>query len=188
QGWDIKGILKTIVMSDTYRRSSSVTPGLYSADPNNNLLGRAPRLRLPGNVLRDHALFVSGLLVEESGGPSVKPYQPANLWREASNFSYSPGQGKDLYRRSLYTYWKRTLAPPTMSLLDSADREWCSVKPRRTNTPLQALTLLNDVTFTEAARKLGERMLRSGGDTDAARISFGFRTVATRTPEPQEVE
>ncbi|MEM7009959.1 MAG: DUF1553 domain-containing protein [Verrucomicrobiota bacterium] len=186
-GWDIQHVLKTIVMSDTYRQSSRINPELAAKDPENRLHARAPRLRLTGNTLRDQALFVSGLLAERQGGSSVKPYQPAGLWKEASNFSYSPSKGSDLYRRSLYTYWKRTLAPPSMAVLDTADREWCSVKPRRTNTPLQSLTLLNETGFYEAARKFGERIL-AAGETDAARIQFGFQTVAAREPNQREIE
>jgi hypothetical protein len=185
--WDIRHVLKAIVMSATYRQSSNVTPEQQRIDPENVLLSRAPRLRLPGNVLRDQALAVSGLLVEEQGGPSVYPYQPKGLWSEASNAKYTQGKGRDLYRRSLYTYWKRTLAPPTMAVLDTGDREYCTVKPKRTNTPLQALTLMNDVTFVEASRKLAERMLVEGGTTDVDRVTFGFRTVATRRPTDREV-
>ncbi|WP_345318724.1 DUF1553 domain-containing protein [Novipirellula rosea] len=184
-GWDIKAILKTMVTSDTYRRSSQVTQVHRSQDPDNRLYARAPRNRLPGNVLRDQALQVSGLLVETIGGPSVYPYQPAGLWKEASNFTYKVGKGDDLYRRSLYTYWKRTLSPPTMALLDTADREWCSVKPRQTNTPLQSLTLLNDVTFAEAARKFGELMLQNGSNDDE-RITYAFQRLLCRDPSAAE--
>lgn len=187
-GWDVKHLLKQIVMSKTYRQSSKVTAEHLEQDPENILLARAPRLRLSGNILRDQALAVSGLLVEKVGGPSVKPYQPKGLWAEASNFRYKQGRGEDLYRRSLYTYWKRTLAPPTMAVLDTGDREYCTVRPKRTNTPLQALTLLNETTFVEAARELGERMLIEGGKTDAERVEFGFRVVATRRPSSQELE
>ena len=187
RGWDIQALLKTLVMSRTYRQSSVVTAEHLSKDPDNLLLARAPRLSLHGNVLRDQALAVSGLLVEKLGGPSVYPYQPAKLWEEASNAKYTVGKGEDLYRRSLYTYWKRTLAPPNMAVLDTADREYCAVRPKFTNTPLQALTLLNDVTFVEAARKLGERMLKEGGTSDVDRVRFGFRTVATRAPTPREL-
>ncbi|WP_372719412.1 DUF1553 domain-containing protein [Novipirellula sp.] len=186
-GWDIKAILKTMVTSDTYRRSSQVTQEHRSQDPENRLYARAPRKRLPGNVLRDQALQVSGLLVETIGGPSVYPYQPAGLWKEASNFTYKVGKGDDLYRRSLYTYWKRTLSPPTMALLDTADREWCSVKPRQTNTPLQSLTLLNDVTFAEAARKFGERILQNGSSDDE-RITYAFRRLLCRDPSAAETK
>jgi hypothetical protein len=185
-GWDIQRILKQMVMSATYRQSSQVAPQLLVRDPDNRLLARAPRPRLPANVLRDQALAVSGLLIERQGGPSVKPYQPAGLWREASNFRYQVGKGEQLYRRSLYSYWKRTLAPPSMAVLDAADREWCSVKPKRTNTPLQALTLLNETAFFEAARKFAERILSEGGADTDRQIEFAFRTVTARKPSDAE--
>ncbi|MEM1293865.1 MAG: DUF1553 domain-containing protein [Verrucomicrobiota bacterium] len=186
--WDVAATLKTIVMSKTYRQSSRLTPELRQKDPENRWLARAPRLKLPGNVLRDQALHSSGLLVEKMGGASVKPYQPANLWREASNFTYKQDKGDALYRRSLYTYWKRTLSPPSMAVLDTADREWCSVKPKRTNTPLQALTLMNETAFFESARKLGERILTEGGDTIEGRVEFAFRAVLSRSPNEREAE
>ncbi len=187
-GWDVKAILKTIVMTHTYRQSSTIVPKLLRADPDNRLYARAPRLRLPGNILRDQALFVSGLLVEKQGGPSVFPYQPAKLWEEASNAKYTLGKGEDLYRRSLYTYWKRTLAPPTMAVLDTADRESCAVKPKVTNTPLQALTLMNEITFVEAAKKLGERLLKHSNESDRDRVIFAFRSVTARYPSEPELE
>ncbi len=185
-GWDVKALMKRVVMSATYRQSSALTAEHRQKDPDNLWLARAPRVRLAGNVLRDQALLVSGLLVEQQGGPSVFADQPDGLWEEASNARYTPGKGADLYRRSLYTYWKRTLAPPTMALLDAGDREYCSVKPRHTNTPLQALTLMNEPTFVEAARKLAGRMLTEGGSTDAERIAFAFRIVTSRAPTSAE--
>jgi hypothetical protein len=185
--WDIKKTLKRIVMSHTYRQSSKVDPLQSQKDPNNIFLSHTPRLRLHGNLLRDQALYVSGLLVEQQGGPSVKPYQPAGLWKEASNFTYTMGKGDDLHRRSLYTYWKRTLAPPTMAVLDTADREYCSVKPKFTNTPLQALTLLNDFTFVEAARGFAENILDQGGRNDRQRITYAFIKLTTRQPNSDEL-
>ena len=187
-GWNVKALVKRIVLSATYRQASAITPEHRQKDPDNRWLARAPRVRLPGNVLRDQALFVSGLLQERQGGPSVFPYQPAGLWEEASNAKYTVGKGADLYRRSLYTYWKRTLAPPSMALLDTGDREYCTVKPKHTNTPLQALTLMNETTYVEASRKLAERMLTEGGDTDAARIGFAFRLVTSRVPTSAELQ
>jgi hypothetical protein len=187
-GWDVKALMKRMVMSATYRQSSTLTAEHRQKDPDNLWLARAPRVRLPGNVLRDQAFLVSGLLVEQLGGPSVFAYQPDGLWEEASNATYKVGKGADLYRRSLYTYWKRTLAPPTMALLDAGDREYCSVKPKHTNTPLQALTLMNETTFVEAARKLAMRMLTEGGDSDAARVTFAFRLVTTRAPTTKELQ
>ena len=154
-GWNVKQLQKTIVMSATYRQSSVVTPELASKDPENRLLSRAPRLRLPAEVVRDQALAASGLLVEKIGGPSVKPYQPAGLWSELGGADYERDHGANLYRRSLYTFWKRTAPPPFMANFDSAMRESCTVRESRTNTPLQALNVMNDVTFVEAARVYG---------------------------------
>ena len=184
-GWDVRHLLRTIMRSATYRQSSRITPEALAADPRNRLLSRAPRLRLRGNVLRDQALLQGGLLVERQGGPSVKPFQPPGLWREASNFSYTVGKGEDLHRRSLYTYWKRTLAPPAMVLLDTSDREWCSVRVRSTNTPLQALTLLNEPGFVQAAIGLGRRILDHPG-SPGDRLRFAFFTVVSRLPDERE--
>ena len=186
-GWNIKQLLKTIVMSATYRQSSRATPALLERDPENLLLARAPRVRLPAEAIRDQALAVSGLLHEGLGGPSVKPYQPAGLWKELSNWgAYENDHGDELYRRSLYTFWKRTLGPPSMLAFDSAARETCVVREVRTNTPIQALNLMNDVTYAEAARLLAERMIREGGDSDGERLMFGFRLATARPPEPKE--
>lgn len=183
--WNMKEMQKLIVMSATYRQRSSVDQQLLEVDPDNRLLARGPRLRLTAHALRDQALFVSGLLVERLGGPSVSPYQPKNLWKEMSNMTYKQSKGEDLYRRSVYTIWKRTVAPPSLAILDAADRESCSVRAKRTNTPLQALTLLNEVTFVEAARRLGERLLRQ---PDGDPIRYGFRLVTARDPTPDELE
>ncbi len=185
-GWNVKQLQKTIVMSATYRQSSRVTPALAAKDPENRLLARGPRVRLPAEVVRDQALAISGLLVEEIGGPSVKPYQPAGLWKElAGGYDYEQGQGNDLYRRSLYTFWKRAVPPPQMLNFDSAGREACTVRETRTNTPLQALNLMNDVTFVEASRKLAERMMTEGGRTPQERIGYGYR-LATAQKLKQE--
>ncbi len=183
-GWDTKRLLKTIVMSDTYRQSSTVTPALLERDPENKLLARAPRLRLPAETIRDQALFVSGLLVEKTGGPSVKPYQPAGLWSENGGADYVRGQGEDLYRRSLYTFFRRTAPPPFLANFDSALRESCTVREHRTNTPLQALHLLNDVQFLEAARALAQRVLREA--PAAQRLDALFLRVLARAPRPAE--
>ena len=188
-GWDIKHILKTIVMSETYRQSSKATPALLTKDPENRLLARGARVRLPGEVIRDQALAVSGLLVARVGGPSVKPYQPAKLWQELSGGGgYKEDQGEDLYRRSLYTYWKRTVPPPYMVNFDSPTRETCTVRESRTNTPLQALNLMNDTIFVEASRKLAERMMREGGVDADSRIAYGFQTVLARNPSARELD
>ena len=185
QGWDTHQLLKKIVTSATYRQSSAITSESLNKDPENVFLSRAPRRRLPGNILRDQALFLSGLLVEKKGGPSVKPFQPKNLWREASNFTYKMGAGSDLYRRSLYTYWKRTLAPPSMALLDTADREWCSVQAKKTNTPLQALTLLNEKAFFDAARSFGQSIYTSSGSIQD-KLNRAFVAVTAREPSQAE--
>jgi len=186
-GWDVKRLLRTIVTSNTYRQSSKLTPALWQRDPENRLLARGPRVRLGPEVIRDQALAVSGLLVEKIGGPSVKPYQPAGLWRELqSGKEYERDKGEGLYRRSLYTYWKRTVAPPAMVLFDSPNRETCTVGEARTNTPLQALNLMNDVTYLEAARKLGERMMREGGAGPRDRLRYGYRLVLARPPRLAE--
>ena len=185
-GWNVGAMQKLIVTSRTYRQSSHVSDRLLRKDPENRLLARAPRLRLSGHALRDQALFASGLLVERLGGPSVSPYQPANLWAEMSmGMKYKQSRGEDLYRRSLYTIWKRTVAPPTMALLDAADREACWVRRKETNTPLQALTLLNETGFVESARHLAARILRDGDDDP---IGFGFRVVTSRRPHDGERE
>ena len=187
-GWDIKALQRAIVMSAAYRQSSRLTPELLKTDPENRLLARGPRLRLSAGVIRDQALAVSGLLVEKLGGPSVRPYQPAGLWKELSDLEgYTQDSGQDLYRRSLYTFWKRTIPPPVMATFDASARETCVVRETRTNTPLQALTLMNDVTFVEAARILAQRMMSEGPDDAAERIRLGFRLATARTPGPREL-
>ncbi|MBI3466492.1 MAG: DUF1553 domain-containing protein [Planctomycetes bacterium] len=191
-GWDVKHIQRLIVISATYRQSSHVTPAMLQADPRNRLLARAPRHRLDAEVIRDSALFASGLLVENIGGPSVKPYQPPDLWKHITydrknTQSYDQSTGEGLYRRSLYTYWKRQVPPPTMQLLDAPTRETCLLRRQRTNTPLQALALLNDVQFVEAARALGQRMMQYEG-SDADRVCFGFRLVTSRGPTDRETD
>jgi hypothetical protein len=186
-GWNVKALQKTIVMSATYRQSSAMTSKLLQRDPENQLLARGPRLRLGPEMIRDQALAVSGLLAEKIGGPSVKPYQPAGLWQElAGGDGYQRDRADGLYRRSLYTYWKRTVAPPFMVNFDSPNRETCTVRETRTNTPLQALDLMNDVTFVEAARKLAERMMIEGGKDPAARIKWAYELVLARPPKPAE--
>jgi hypothetical protein len=185
-GWDVKALQKTILMSATYRQSSRVTPELLARDPENRLLARASRMRMPAETIRDLALFVSGLLVEKIGGPSVKPYQPAGIWMDLGTVDYEPDHGEGLYRRSLYTFWKRTAPPPYMTTFDSATRESCTVRESRTNTPLQALNLMNDVTFVEASRKLAERAMREGGDGAEARLTRAFRLALARRPTETE--
>ena len=179
--WDVKGMQKLIVTSATYRQASRVTPALLERDPDNRLLARAPRFRLPGEMVRDQALAIAGLLSPTIGGPSVKPYQPEGLW-DVTNNTYDPGHGEDLYRRSLYTYWKRSVAPPSLAMFDVAERDNPAVVHNRTNTPLQALALMNDVTYLEAARMFAERMLTEGGTTDQDRIAYAFRLATAREP------
>jgi mono/diheme cytochrome c family protein len=195
QPWDVKHIQRLIVTSATYRQSSRVTPELLAKDPENRLFARSSRLRLQAEFLRDQALAVGGLLNGEIGGKSVSPYQPPGLWEELAfrldnkNFSaqvYEPSKGKDLYRRTMYTFWKRTSPPPALVTLDAPDREVCTVRRPRTNTPLQALVLMNDPTYVEAARKLAERVLAEGGKTAEERIAFAFRACAGRKPTERE--
>jgi hypothetical protein len=187
-GWDMKSMQKLIVMSATYRQSSKLTPALLEKDPENRLLARGPRFRLPGEVVRDQALALAGLLVPKIGGPSVKPYMPDGVWDDTSKYGdlrgYKADTGEGLYRRSFYTIWKRTAAPPTMLLFDAPTREICTVKRSRTNTPLQALSLLNEVTFVEAARGLAQQMMQHGGTTPEQRIAYGFQRATARSINP----
>ena len=189
-GWDVKAMQKLIVTSAAYRQSSKTTPALTQRDPENRLLAHGPRFRLPAEMIHDEALFVAGLLKEKIGGPSVKPYQPAGLWKELAmmDVDYVQGKGDDLYRRALYTFWKRTVAPPMMITFDAAARETCVVRETRTNTPLQALDLMNDVQFVEAARFLGQRMMKEGGAGTASRLRYGFRVVLGRFPSESEAQ
>ncbi len=184
--WDVKAMQKLIVSSATYRQSSRVTANLLEKDPDNQLYARGTRQRLSAHASRDQALAVSGLLVNNIGGPSVSPYQPDNFWEYLSNMTYEQSEGDDLYRRSLYTFWKRTIPPPSMTMMDAADRESCIVLPKRTNTPLQALTMLNEKAFVEAARNLGQRILLEGGETVTDQVEFAFRMVAARYPNSRE--
>jgi hypothetical protein len=190
--WDMKALQKRIVMSQTYRQQSRVDVELMKRDPENRLLARAPRLRQTGEILRDSALAISGLLVDKIGGPSVRPYMPEGVWDETSKYgnlrNYKHDSGEGLYRRTMYTIWKRTAAPPSMLIFDAPNRETCSVKRSRTNTPLQALSLLNELTFVEAARHFGARMIREGGDTDRARIQYGFQLAIARAPTNREID
>ncbi len=191
-GWDMRAMQRLIVTSATYRQSSKVTPALIEKDPENRLLARAPRLRLPAEMIRDTALAASGLLNGEIGGPSVLPYQPKGLWEELAfgeGFSaqaYEQSHGKDLYRRGMYTFWKRTAPPASMATFDAPDREKCTARRGLTNTPLQALVLLNDPTYVEAARALAERALIEGGRDDASRLTFAFRLATARRPSLAE--
>jgi len=193
-GWDVQHLLRTILRSQTYRQSSATSAEQLERDPDNRLLARGPRFRLPAEFVRDGALAVSGLLVPQLGGPSVNPYTPGDPWREISHYGSTPAtaqafvqdHGEKLYRRSLYTYWKRTLPPPNMAIFDAPNREVCVVDRAATNTPLQALVLLNDVQFVEAARAFAARILRQAAD-DAERLRWAFLAVTSREPEAAEL-
>ena len=193
-GWDIRKLQKQIVMSATYRQSSFVSPELAARDPENRLLAHGPRFRLAAEFIRDQALAVSGLLDDEIAGKSVSPYQPDGLWEELASRSdgknwtaqtYTQSHGRDLYRRTMYTFWKRTSPPPTLMTFDAPDRETCTVRRPRTNTPLQALVLMNDPTYMEASRKLAERMML-GAKSDKERVAFAYRHLLARGPASAE--
>ena len=191
-GWDVKRLVRVLVTSATYRQRSAIPAGLEQRDPQNRLLARGSRFRLQAEFVRDQALAASGLLVPRIGGPAVKPYHPPGLYEQVVNqkdnpkSTYEQGSGADLHRRSLYTYWKRSVPHPAMLAFDAPFRETCTVKRSRTNTPMQALALMNDPTFVEAARFLAARMIREGGDDAAARIAHGFWLVLARPPSDAE--
>ncbi len=187
-GWNVKEIQKQIVLSAAYRQSSRVTPELLAVDPENRLISRGARLRLTSQQIRDQALALSGLLVERIGGPPVKPYQPPGVWLDLTlgKIDYDQDHGEALYRRSVYIFWRRSVGP-TM-LFDTPARQVCTVKQPRTNTPLQALTLMNDITYAEAARKLAERVLNSGETDDASRLALAFRMATSRHPTEREAQ
>jgi hypothetical protein len=189
-GWDIKRMIKQIVMSQTYRQSSRASEQAYRTDLSNRWLARGPRFRLQGEFIRDTALALSGLLIDDFGGPGVKPYQPPGLWAEVGlggNPKFVQDHGDRLYRRSLYTYWKRSAPPPSMQIFDAPTREKCTVQRARTNTPLQALVMLNDTQFVEASRHFAQRLLDEGGETAEERIAYGFRLATARVPDEDEV-
>ncbi len=181
-GWDVKHLHRLIVTSATYLQDSKLAPGIAERDPENKLLSHGPRYRLPSWMLRDQALAVSGLLVEKEGGPPVKVYQPDGVWEDATfgQIKFTQDHGEALYRRSLYIFWRRIVAPTLF--FDTANRQNCTVKTARTNTPLHALVTLNDITYVEAARAFAERLLKQGGGTDAERIAYGFRLCTARSP------
>lgn len=189
-GWDVKAMLKKMVLSATYRQESRLRPDLRERDPENVLLARGPSQRLPAEMIRDTALEASGLLDDEMGGPPVSPYMPGDLWRESNAMSpaYHQSTGKALYRRSLYTVWKRTSPMPDMSAFDAPSREVCLVKRNNTGTPQQAFVLLNDEQFVETARALAELALKNGGHTPDQQIDFAFRRLAARDPDARETK
>jgi hypothetical protein len=194
-GWDVKGFIRALVTSATYRQSSKVTPALLEKDPENRLLARGARQRLAAEFIRDQALFLSGLMTPTIGGPSVRPYHPPRLWEELSldpegkSFSaqvYVQDKGEALYRRSMYIFWKRTCPPPSLQTFDAPEREFCFVRRSTTNTPLQALILMNDPTYVEASRKFAERILAQGS-SPTSRIRYAFEMATSRPPREAEV-
>ena len=189
-GWDLKKLLKTMVMSATYQQSSRLTPGLLEKDPRNRLLSRGPRLRLDAETVRDQALALSGLLARKIGGPSVYPWQPDGLWRAAFNGerTWATSQGEDKYRRGLYTFWRRTVPYPSMATFDAPSRETCTLRRIQTDTPLQAFVTLNDPVYVEAAQALGRRLVREGGATVAERVRYGLQLCLGRPPEEEQVK
>jgi hypothetical protein len=187
-GWDTKHIQKLLVMSSTYRQSSRHAANDEHLDPDNRLLSRATRFRLSAEGIRDNALAVSGLLAKRVGGPSVRPYQPAGYYADKVGRGWEQSKGEDLYRRGLYTYWRRTTVYPTFQIFDAPSREFCTVDRPRTNTPLQALVLLNDPTYVEAARVFGEKILLQADKSMDARINFAFRSAIGREPTAAERE
>ncbi len=194
EGWNIKSLIKKFVMSATYQQSSIITRQGQQLDPQNKLLARGVRYKLPAEMIRDNALAVSGLLVEKTGGPSVKPYQPKGLWKEktggggGSLASYKQEKGENLYRRSLYTFWKRTAPPPSMMTFDTASRDFCEVKRQKTSTPLQALVLLNDPQYIESARVLATNILKKELGSDEEKSELLFRTITSRLPDKEELQ
>ena len=185
-GWDVKHLLRTIVTSHTYRQSSRVTPAILEADPANRLLSHGARFRMPAWMIRDQALSASGLLATRQGGPPVNSYQPPGIWAEATfgKKKYSPGTGEDLHHRSIYSFWRRIAAPPMF--FDNPTRETCTVTTSRTNTPLHALSTLNDTTYVEAARALAARAAREAGKESSAQIQRAFQLVLARPASPEE--
>ncbi len=192
EGWDMKKMIKRMVMSNTYRQTSKTSQEMLEIDPDNRWLARSSRHKLTAEMIRDNALLVSGLLVEKIGGPSVKPYQPAGLWAETTSgqglTEYFMDTGENLYRRSLYTFWKRTVPPPAMMTFDAATRDYCTVQRQKTSTPLQALVMLNDPQLIEAANILAINVLKDENLTDQDRIVQIFRMITSRKPDESEIE
>ncbi|WP_230934486.1 PSD1 and planctomycete cytochrome C domain-containing protein [Psychroserpens luteolus] len=191
-GWDMKKMMRRMVMSSTYQQTSKATPELLEIDPYNKWLARSSRQKLTAEMIRDNALAVSGLLVEKVGGPSVKPYQPKGLWAETTSgqglTEYIMDTGENLYRRSLYTFWKRTVPPPAMLTFDAATRDFCTIERQKTSTPLQALVMLNDPQLIEASTVLATQLLKDKNLTDKKRIQIIFRKITSRAPEEFEVD
>jgi hypothetical protein len=191
QGWDVQQFFKLLVSSSAYRQSAVVDEEKLEKDPDNRLLSRGPRFRMDAEMVRDYALAASGLLVPKLGGPSVRPYQPPGVWEavampESNTGRYRQDRGENLYRRSLYTFWKRAAPPASMEVLNAPNRETCTVRRDRTNTPIAALVTLNDVQFVEAARVLAEKAIQSGGGDDS-RIEFVARRLLARPFSAEEL-
>jgi hypothetical protein len=192
-GWDIKGFFKLLATSATYRQSAATTPEKLEKDPQNRFLSRGPRFRMDAEMIRDYALAASGLLVEKVGGPSVKPYQPEGVWEAvaiigSNTRDYQRDSGPNLYRRSLYTFWKRSAPPASMEVFNAPSRETCTVRRERTDTPLQALVTLNDPQFVEADRHVAQRAIKEGGVKSESRIDFIARRLLARPLRPEEVQ
>jgi hypothetical protein len=191
-GWDTKAMLRLIVTSAAYRQDSVATPALRERDPENRLIAHGPRVRLTAEMIRDQALSISGLLSTKMAGPSVKPYQPEGLWEQLSAFQgrklFERSRGEDLWRRSVYTYWKRTVPPPSMTIFDAPTRESCVVRRQMSTTPLQALALLNDEMYIETARKFAERMMKEGGASPVERLAWALRLATSRTATAPEIK
>ncbi len=189
-GWDIKRMIKQIVLSSTYRQTSTSRADLAEKDPRNRLYGRASRPRLDAETIRDQALAFSGLLDRKIGGPSVYPYQPPGLWQAAFNGerTWTTSQGTEKYRRGIYTFWRRTIPYPSMTTFDAPSREFCTVRRIATNTPLQAFVTLNDPAFVEAAQALGRRLVREGGETTESRLAYGLNLVRSRPASPTQIQ
>jgi hypothetical protein len=186
----VKVLLKQIVISATYRQSSSPAPDLLQSDPYNKLLARGPRFRLEAEMVRDQALAISGLLSRKVGGPSVYPPQPPGLWRAAFNGerTWATSTGEDRYRRGLYTFWRRTVPYPSLAMFDAPSREICTLRRIATNTPLQAFVTLNDPVYVEAAQSLARRIVREGGSDSTSRAAYALRLALVRPPHPEQVK
>ena len=190
-GWDVKKFFRLMVTSATYRQAATITPDKLAKDPQNRLLAHGPRFRMDAEMVRDHALAASGLLVQKIGGPSVKPYQPEGVWEavtmpESDTHNYKRDAGEALYRRSLYTLWKRAAPPASLEIFNAPNRQTCTVRRERTDTPLQALVTMNDPQFVEAARNLAERALKQGGQKNAEVVDFMARNVLSRPLRAEE--
>ncbi|QDU89753.1 Planctomycete cytochrome C [Pirellulimonas nuda] len=190
-GWDVKQFYRLIARSSVFRQSSRVTPALHEKDPENRLLARGPRYRIDGFAVRDVALGAAGLLRTDVGGPPVKPYQPGGLWEAvgaSASDRYVQDTGDNLYRKSMYTYWRRAVNPPLQTIFDASGREVCNVRRRLTNTPLQALALMNDETFIEAARRLAQRMMTESGRSPDERLAYGYRLATAYHASPATLQ